>query len=294
LSAKVAVASLKKYIVEDRYRIKLNDLVLGEANKLVSGLSSEAFLTKNIPFSPNELMSRIVRYEALTETLLSLIISGCHWGRGNYDQLWVRTLERTASSSEGKEGTVVWADLRLYPALLLLYAGGIASIVGNRYDTFGSLLTKPKLRQGAFIEGTLLLELYPEKVLESRYAQNLPGMERDYTPLNNRLHQLLREPLREILTEDLHYEECFDRFEYLRALVHADLMEKQGLPFAGPAGRFAWKLFRKPKAIDDIHQEVHEQKEQWPPLQAGLFNGSVSRFIEVENRYLSLIRQLNW
>lgn len=133
LSAKVAVARSKKYLVEERYRIRLHDLVMQEVEKLYSETSLE-HLPSGSSLNSGELTKYVQRDESLTEIVLALIANGCYWGDKSHEGLWTRCLERIANPTIERVGlTSASFKLRLYPALLLLYAGGIASIVAEKY-----------------------------------------------------------------------------------------------------------------------------------------------------------------
>jgi len=286
----VAVASLKKYLADDRYRISLHDLVRQEAEKLYGELSDKNF-PSTAPFIAGELRNRVQRYEALAEILQALMITGCYWGEKSHEDLWARCLERIANPSEEIiNGVTIYLelrDLRLYPALLLLYSGGIASIAAERYGTFSTLLTKAKVRDRGK-DHPVVLALYPEAVMEQKIGQQLPGMERRYTPLSDHLYEVLRELLREFLPEDICYEGCFDRFEYLLALVHADLRQKEGdKDVWGPPGRFSWKNRRLPQGgiMNEIELEARSADENWPPLKAGFFDSSLERFLLIKTAF---------
>ena len=295
LSAKVAAARLKKYLVEDNYRIRLDDLVRGEREKLYIELSVEHF-PANIPFDAEEVRNRLQRYEALAEILQALMSTGCYWGEEKHEDLWVRCLERIADPPEERSGipfSPSWRDLRLYPALLLLYAGGIASIAARRYKTFSALLTKAKVRDGGNDQPAALI-LYPNAVMAK-----MPGKERHYTPLNDHLYDTLREPLREFLPEDILYERCFDRFEYLLALIHADLQQKQGIEIDrvwGPIGRFGRNIRYNLEnhIINRIELEVNEARENWLPLKSGLFDGSLEKFLSIKNVFDENVKNRDW
>jgi hypothetical protein len=295
LSPKVAVATLKKYLPDDRYRIQLNDLVMQETEKLYRQLSGEHFPV-DVRTSTHEefelcLQRRVQRYEALTETLQALLITGCYWGEETHEELWARCLERIANPPVESRGIEAWLDLRYYPALLLLYAGGLASIAAKRYSNFAALLTKARViydRQSL----PSALFLYPDNVMNKGLAERLSGMERHHTPLSDHLQQVLREPLREYLPQDEHYQKCFDRFEYLFALVHADLREKQESSIAGPLGCFLWRNRRDPEnhIAVEIELEIKDAGDNWPPLKVGLFDDSLERFRYLKREFDSIIR----
>jgi hypothetical protein len=279
LSAKVAVASLKRYLVEDRYRIELHDLMMGEVERLRANLSEEHFPLQGVAPNGNELEVRLKRYEAASEILISLMVTWCFWGKEDQEELWAKCLERIANPPRHRPGYTAWIQLRLYPALLLLYAAGIAAIEAQRYSTLAVLLKEANIRDDDE-NRPLVLGLHAWAVMDKQFAQQLPGMERRYTPVSDHLCDVLREPLREILPEDDAYEDTFDRFEYLLALVYTDLREKQNLPLGAPIGRFGWRNrdFAKRHIATLVESEVAEAGDMWPPLQAGLFDGSVERF----------------
>src|SRR5260370_15608905 len=144
LSAKMAEATVKRYLVDDRYRIRLHDLVMDELNLLDRELSDTHFPV-GVQFTSDELWRRVQRYEALSEILLAIIITGSYWDEKS-QQLWAKCIERLSYRPKAISGVPAWIDLRLYPALLLLYGGGIAAIVAGQYDTFSTFLTKAMAR----------------------------------------------------------------------------------------------------------------------------------------------------
>jgi hypothetical protein len=295
LSAKVAVASLKKYIVDESQKICLHDLVMNETERLQGELSDKNFPVQHVNFSREELLRRIQRYEALTEILLALMINGCYWGEKQHEGLWVKCLERIANPVGRRDGLIAWLNLGLYPALLLLYGGGIASIVAERYETFSALLTKASVRDGSR-ERPLATTLHTRAVMEPDVARELPGMERRYTPLSDYLFKFLRNSLRDFLPGDMHYQKGFDRFEYLLALIHVDLKEKLTGRIWGPTGCFGWRYSSYPE--DSIMKEVEKEADlagdRWPLLELGHFEGTIGRFKHIKSQFDGLVSQLGW
>lgn len=228
LSAKVAVVSLKKYLVEERYRIRLHDLVMEEVEKVYGELSSERF-SSSMPYSSEAFIQRVHYYETFTEILVAMIIAGCYWGERSHQYLWTNTIERIANTNKPKffvSCSPIWKKLSLYPALVLLYAGGIAALASERYDNFAALLIQPQVKELDRIKPPALA-LYAWAVMDKEFSQQLlPNRGELYTPLSDYLYELLREPLRDVLPQEDRYTRCFDRFEYLLALVHSDLYEK--------------------------------------------------------------------
>jgi len=295
LSPKVAVASLKKYLVDDRYRISLHDLVMRETERIYMELADQNFPLVGVALSKEVLLKRLQRYEALTEILIAMIVTGCYWGEKSHEYLWVKSLERIANPARSKSGTLLWLYLRLYPALLLLYAGGVAAISAGRYDIFSALLTKARVRDENK-DQPVVLSVYTGRVLGIDDAQLLPGMESRYTPLSDHLYRVLRKALSEFLPDDVRYEYFFDRFEYLMALVLADLYHKQTENVLALPGRFAWRARQYPQGsiMSEVDLEVKNTGRSWPPLRTGLFDGSVERFQSIKKMLDERISKLHW
>ncbi len=290
LSAKVAVVSLKKYLVEDRYRIRLRDLVMQEIEKVYGELSSDLF-SSSMPYSPEAFTKRVQNYESFIEILVAMMFAGCYWGERSHEYLWIDTLERVASVHEPKMGVscpTIWRKLSLYPALVLLYAGGIAALASGRYDTFADLLIQPQVKE---LERSKppALALYAWSVMDKEVAEELLGRGKRHTPLSDYLHEKLREPLLDFLPQEDRYTRCFDRFEYLLALVHGDLYEKQLRQFWSPIGSFGWRR----EIINEITIESSEAGEDWILLKTGLFNGSGERFQVVQAAFHDQLAKSN-
>jgi len=276
LSAPVAVATLKRYLADPQRRIDLHDLMQRECERVVSATSDEAMPASGTvhPTVPN-VIDRIKRYENLTTVLSHLMAVGCYWGVDDQVALFRRCLERLADRPT-VGGVLVWINLRQYPALVLLYAGGIAACAGRRYDTLGLLLATPvPTRHG---ERTALEALDPDWVLERPHANEVFGNKQNMiTPVSDHLAVLLREPLLEFLPGDERYQDAFDSFEYLLSCVLYDNAKQ-----AWRRGRFTWRGTHfgdnDPPVGTALVAEAKAAGEAWAPLKAGLFGGSLSRF----------------
>jgi hypothetical protein len=287
LSTKTAVITLKTYLMDDRYKIRLHDLVMQETEKVYVELSDQNFPTRG-NFSKEELLSRVQRYEALTEILMALLITGCYWGEKKHEDLWTKCLQRIANpSGERSDLDVVWLKLKLYPALLLLYSGGIASIGAGRYGNLSALLAQAQVQSWNENKAyPMVLRVCTREVMDKNVGQQLPGMGRSDVPVSDYLYSLLRDPLRGYLPDDAGYKKCFDRFEYLLGLVHTDLRTKEGHDIWGPIGCFGWRYLRREGGImKEIGLEAEKAGSAWSPLKAGLFDGSFERFKEVKSTF---------
>jgi len=299
LSAKLAVASLKRYISEDRYRISLHDLVVEETERVCEAISDEHFPSGG-SFSDEELLDRVSRYASSIEILQAIFIYGCYWGGKQHQYLWVQALQRVANATKWSGGLTAWLGLRLYPALLLLYSGGISAIAARQYGTFRALLFEPSIRE-LNEETPPVKKLFPWGVMKESVQKRLPGKETHFVPLSDYLFEILREPLTEIIPDNGDYERCFDLFEYLLCMLYIDVTYQEleeGKRLWGPLGRFSWRYFgRRARMIGEesiaerVDAEVEKHGENWGLLRTGSFNGSLHRFKMVKSAMDDFIAQ---
>ena len=79
LSTEAAVAALKRYMSEPRYRIQLSDLVDDADRRVLEGSSGEAF-SVNTPEPRGELFAaRVHRYDAACSSLLAMAPVAGFW-----------------------------------------------------------------------------------------------------------------------------------------------------------------------------------------------------------------------
>ena len=297
LSAKLAVASVKRYIAEERHRISLHDLVQEETERVVGVLGEEHFPASG-SVTPETLIDRLRRYESRIEILQALFIYGCYWGQERHRYLWTQSLQRIANGIPRNNGTTTWLDLKLYPAMFLLYSGGIAAIAASRYDTLWSLLHEPTIIDW---HGNLppVRKLYTSQVMQEQTQKMLPGREMQYTPLSNHLFDALRSPFKDLLPDDREYEECFDSYEYLFTLLNADATTEEvseaRMWRSLIEGRY-WRYFGDGHSVSGsfdkkLEAEAQKQGDQWNMLLAGGFRRSLQRFEEVKGAVDDWIRK---
>ena len=290
--ARSARTRLKRYLVNERARILLHDFTLQETEKLCAQLTEQNFPSATV-VSGEECLRRMHRYEQLCEVLIAVISTGCFWGEKHQEGIWAKLLERVANAASPTKNESEWRDLSSYPALLLLYAGGVAAVAKDKYSTLATLLSAPRFRD-ARPEAHVVQRLNPlavlgtEKIARLLYEQmaNRNGYDGlcKACPGNAYLHTLLRDPLREFLPFDSDYDEAFDRFEYSLALIWTDENPQSAnldwFPLV-PLGRFAClqasSAEGEPGFIERVGAEILGQGKNSPLLHAGLFGGSLHR-----------------
>jgi hypothetical protein len=294
LSVKTAVATLERYLPEERFKIRMKVLVKAETDTAIQRLSVDSLTEANSSFSPQEAHRRIAVYEAKCEVLASMLATGAYWDNGRFTKLPAESIERIANLKGPGDRTPEWIFLRSYPSFFLTYAAGLAAIAGEKFEMLAALLTRP-IRRVYNLRIPLVVEMGIHRPLMDYIVKDLPGMQNRNIPGSDYLHSRLRVHLQDLVPDDSRYDDCFDEFEYKLALVFADIAyESPGsgirkeflydkLPherFWCPVGRFVW---RTPSSIIAHESKIlQEAGEDHPLLQVGLFRSSLQRLQQIK------------
>jgi len=266
----------KEYLSDARYTIKLDDLVGQQIREILLQTSEDNFAL-DIAWSIEEFTHRLEEYQRILDDLLRVSSLVAFWGKRDHLPILSRALERLTDplvDPEAEKG--VWNVLRWYPVLLLLYSTGISALARKNYDNLALILLTSSSKHSYSVPAKLVLATQ-ELVLQD-YFKTLPDREHELFPRSEYLFELLRPILSDLLCLGLDYENCFDRFEVLRALVYADLAGRKG-GFWFPLGRFAYKVAHMDiSLLKEILDEADREKDSWGPIKAGLFSGDYLRF----------------
>ena len=298
-STKVAVETVKRYIAEERHRIRLHDFFHEETERLYSQISSPRFDTHTNNLTKDIFQQRLREYEALGETLISMSATLSYHDKGANVHLLTKCIERLLAVPK-EQGSILLINLQFYPALLFCYASGIAALAANNYEHLAAVLMRPKTSQrGEKIPAIEVCNAWQVFSYQYNMHKWVPrqNAEREYTPENNHIFDVLREPLRSYLSDDKKYEETFDIFEYLLGLTYLDLtLEKESSRAWAPWGCFIWRYRRHAgdTPIDEFFNSGLTQGDDWPLLKSGFFKGSKERVEFLTKKYtgfLQLIRR---
>lgn len=291
------VKKIKSLLASDSSSIELHDFVIEEVRRFISGTSEDHFKVQG-QFSQDELLERVSKYEDLSNDLAMLTACIAYWAKPTHKLILQKILARSTDRLEPQGGLVVWISLRWYPLILELYCSGIAAVEGKRYDSLANIFYATVNSSEYKQHGTFFVESVADGILELTRAdvfKQLPGHDRHYTPMSEYLFKILQPKLDDILFVGKNYENSFDEFEILFALVVADLKKQRDGHVWGPVGRFGWKQRgRDNSPLTRIISEAQTMGESWEPIRAGLFGGKLERFNEIADEFQQLISKLNW
>jgi hypothetical protein len=232
---------------------------------------------------------RVLSYEKSCEVAAGVMGAGAYYAKEQQAGAFRDLLELVASppNPAGSSILTVWRDLELYPALLLLYAGGVAATVAENWPFLKTLL---RGSMSTYIDGTspLVFKVHSWGIdmhhQETVRAALFDGRHVD-EPMAEWLHKNLRGPLGEYLPLDFRYEAAFHKFEALLSLVYVDIakrIDEHARPYSTgwvPLGRFAAlhrRTYGNTSAYSRLRAEYEEQGTLWAPIRSGLLKQPVS------------------
>lgn len=286
LSVATAIAELKRYLPDPQARIRLDDLLRTETERVVQAISDEQFSTQG-PGSTEDVRQRVARYEAIVETLVSLCAIGAYYSSGaEQSRLWGGLVARLANHARSASGLGAYLALRRYPALLCFYAAGVGAVAAENWSVLREIFLGSEFQEsgenpvplvGALHPGLAFRDVDVQAVLYPTYTGG-----RKYTPISDYLHDLLRVPLKAVVPDEVRYTLAFDRFEFLLGATLSDV-DHHRAPSQGYApnmfvGSFGWRYrHRRGDPAEWLQAEVSKRGEQWSLLKSGLFGSERAR-----------------
>lgn len=288
VSSAVAVATVKAHVLEPTRRIRLRDFLMNEVERQVPLLGDQDFPVASPSAIDPELKERAARYDARMEILAACLATGCYWGGDDHRTLWAEVIERVGNSRQEGSGLSLWLDMLRYPAMVLLYAAGIAAVAAARYETLAALLTLPRLRHPARDDLDAAAALTSYAIIPYEFQKHLVAGKK--FPLSEHLWATLRPALRDAVPDDDRYTDAFDRYEYfaaLRATEHSSYR-------AGSPGRFLYRRVnnRGETLPAVIRAEAQAAGADWPPLI--LFDGSAERYEAAQKEFAAWVARVHW
>ena len=287
LETRAAVETLKRYLVEDRHRIRLRELVKDSNEELVSHLNVEEFPIST-QRSDEEIASRVQKLNPLCEQVVALVANGCFYGTPEQDDVWLGAVRRLADVEVVNPRANNWGEFFGYPALLALYAAGIAVVAEGKYSLLAKLLLEPIRSPHRNETAPVVQALYPEEILPERAAHVLfphrRAGQKHFAPRRQYIHQILRAPFADLIASDDDYHEAFDRFEYLALLVESDFESRRNDSLSSGRRWFGVRAFAFGVRVLQIAERVGKEgaRELGPLVEAGLFDGDPERLLAVK------------
>jgi hypothetical protein len=302
LSIELLVNSAKRFLVRPEFRIQLDELFMGETERLIAQIDSEEFAVP-AQWDQAQFRVRVRKYEAVTEPLAAMCGVLGRWGDDGELSLILDIIRSlVAQDAKLRGGLTFYLNIRSYPAVLVFTAYGLGLVRAERWRALHQLFSFPIDRQNGEPRRVIdELFLWAWKGTDNDAWKQLEGLERHYTPLSEHLFSLFSEWGKRFagLTPD--FEFMFERFEVLGSLAFLEQNQKetvrqnlngdrQNAWSFMPVGRAGWHIQNGVRLLAEI---------QSPPVKAALTAAGFARgdpeFIDlfIEN-FRRVAARLRW
>ena len=274
LSTESAVASLKRYLPEPRYEIRLSDLIEESVERVVESVSTPLFDVDSPDPDTETVTARVRAYEAACSTLLAMAATGGRWAEEAHYDTWRRTLERMTTLSH-LSGKLMWLGLQRYPATLVLYALGLGALSSNRLHFLGHMLST--VVPHPHPETKTVTQLLPPHCMFKgignalKAMQLLEGMENRHTPFNDWIQATMRQYTGNTTFNSEHYDLMFDKLEILMALSYVYHEKKTEGWYWAPLGSFVHRFITRERILREIEGSVATLQNDSPFVRGGIF-----------------------
>jgi len=293
LSTEAAVATLKKYLSESKYRIAHHDLVDREIDRVTRAIEDGGFDLNSRDTTGPAILNRLEKYEAVMTTLRSMGFVAGRWSDAEQVGPWMAAITRLAHK-RADNGISIWVELQCYPATLLLYALGLGAVVSERWSALGTVLSAHVLREHG--EDKRVVDLVPIWALlrRSDVMKLLPDRERQYTPLNNHIEELLWKELGASFPSRSAFELAFDKLEILFALTYAAPGLENGDRYWTLPGAYGWRETNRTRVVAGLRRELESAEDASPMVAYGLVGTTSSMGLDNLLQLEQFIASLQW
>ena len=269
LSADIAIARLKKYLSEPKYRIQFDDLVSSEVDRVHKTIHSPNFSTSSETIQEAAFTAIIRKYESTCTILISMATVGGFWAEDWQYKTWELALARLATR---QNNTMI---LQPYPGVLLLYALGISVVIaGESRLSFLGQLFATSVSDEYQTEKSILEILTPIKFFNNtgHSAQNLEGMNKHLMPLNDWIHNLLLPQFQSLIASDTKFTYIFDTFEILISLNYAYHSQRSQNNYWTPLGSYSYRHNNNStRILKAISTSINAQGDNSPYVTSHIF-----------------------
>lgn len=283
------VDGIKELVSDVSKRVLLDDAVIAQLRRVTAALDPALFPSDQLPIDATTIGERLSRYVAAVGDLSTIVILLARWSEPSQFPTLRKVFSRLSDHDARRGGRYAWLSIEWYPVTLLSYYAGVAALSADRFDVLAEILTAPVGQPTGDPPETAIGRAITETADAAAHAdafKQLPGHERNLVPQSEYLFSEIRPLLEDLLLLGRSYEGLFDRFEVLNALTYAAGRGPERHTW-GPLGRFAWKYRREPQGgpVGDLEREASAAGQDWPPVKAGLFGGSLALFQETTKRF---------
>jgi hypothetical protein len=262
VSKEMAIANMKKYLTSPNLGLRLEELVLGEAEKARDRIDAFAFsLWSNMQPDAETYMKRVDAYHLAVEPLAEMAALGLYWSKPEHYSIWRRALEIVHKPVESNGTTYkAWAGAAHIPGIIVFYALGLSAVASNNLIFLAELFSTETRNNNRDL--TMVEQLAPMSVFDEDHgpAQFLLPFQNRILAMNLWLRENLRILFKRIYPQEKGYHYAFVKFELLIALAFAWRQKRTAGNFWVPPGLWCSDRENREKVFSEIAVSLAERE----------------------------------
>ncbi|MFC1725268.1 SIR2 family protein [candidate division KSB1 bacterium] len=288
LTAEIAVETVKRYLSEEKYDIKLHDLINNEISGVKNKLDNEIFNLKGKQIDKEYFQKIMYQCESCVENLMLMMMTIAYYDKDKNSYLIKECIEKLMSFEH--QGM----DLRYYPALLVFYSSGISAFIAKKFENLFKILCEP-----LYYDFSKMKKMPCIFRLNSWYVFGdnvsiipIERAEKKYSPLSNYLLSIMNHKFIKIeYISSTDFKEKYLIIEYFYTLIYMDILNKDFGPIGLYISEFADKLHFGETSILDEFLQNYLENENSELLLSGFFNKSIERVKNINEKLKALLRK---
>lgn len=289
---------IKLYLSESKYRIKFDELVIGELKRFIRNFNEDNFPQNTGENEGSYIEKTLNQFEEKLNNLQNILILTAFYGNEEAKESIFKIFPRLFS--EINNSKILWASVRWYSILWLSYSAGITLLIKKDYKTLLRLLSIyiPFDEEEQNFNSLLVTHSrIISKIAQEEWMKKIQGHERYYAPLSEYLLKRLQPSIDDSLFIGNEYQYYFDLFEVLLSMEFAFQNSKTDSYFWAPTGRFIYKYLGRSYSnnpYSNLVKIINSQKTDSEILKAGFFNSDFEKFNTLNDKYLNYIKKFTW
>ncbi len=274
LTRETARERAKRYLPREERRIDLADLLKDTTERS----REEIFDQEKFPLKGDDIDvdNRLSRYVSAIGTLTSAVMACSYWGGDTVNdgvEPVYRSIQRLGKTPSPSSYNTALEVLRRYPASFVFYGAGSTALAAENWNLVNKLLVGIEVFPHSNGGGTNRSGRSPCRALNPWRIGGAFGSGR--RSIEPKVRSSIKNDLEEYATDYIPDTERFEKsFEWFEALADMRLIE-----IVAETGNGVREI--KPTYWEDLISEIEEDLDaegnEWPPLQAGLFDSSVDQ-----------------
>ncbi len=291
---------IKTFISEDKYRIKLDDLIRNEITKAISELNETNFPSYNGKVSEDYLRETLQKFQSVLSNLQIILITVSYWGNEFQKEQLLKIFLKLCSHISYEQSSFTWQSLRWYSIIWLHYSVGISLLIKEDYKTLYKVLSLETKPYNPNQKDNSLIFSYASafsEITSQELFKNIKEHERHFAPISEYIFKKLQPIIEDILFIGDGYEIIYDKYEVLIGLESSMRHIKFYDSCWAPSGRYGWKYRNRTGNQNPVTKLIEQGKThtvEWAPLKSGFFDSNYDVFSTTADKFVEHVKKLNW